>query len=254
MGSPIWGIFLSYRYDTQDSGGVPVVVEDASQLNNQLVTDVAPLVVDATTSVAVPIDPAGVPHSDGPPVASETPSPVLAMDDSQVVDNPPPVGHDNDTSRPIPAVSPTLAGGKRHRSGKAKAFGRSKSRSPLRKDSRRDSSALDDVSSLASSSDESEDLSFDSDLHFSLHSQVLIPENVPLPIEQEHDNLDLVTDNALMDSPLTPITPNLPHSQPGSQPASEPEVSQASEETMFIHSIFKDDSAGLFGKGSTERI
>ena len=139
-------------------------------------------------------------------------------------------------SVPVEGVNPDFAsivGGKRRRSPTRKS---SSPRS--KKDRRRDKSPWGAGSESDSDLNESygsasEDLSFDSDLALGVE-----PENVPLP---DDDKLELANEN--MDSPLTPITPNLPGVLPGRQILPVPEDSQASEETRVITRFFAEDGS-----------
>lgn len=136
-------------------------------------------------------------------------------------------------SVPVEVVKPDFAsivGGKRRRSPTRKS---SSPRS--KKDRRHDKSPCGACSESDSDLEESygsasEDLSVDSDLSLSIE-----PENVPLP---DDDILELANEN--MDSPLTPITPNLPGVLPGRQILPVPEDSQASDETRVITRFFAE--------------
>ncbi len=128
---------------------------------------------------------------------------------------------------------------------------RSRSRSPV-KEGWRDRSPQGTELSTDELSSDIDDFSFDSDLATSLAKEIIRAENVPLPIDDDRDLMDPVTDKTILDPPSTQFTPNLPcDTQERQKFPSEPEHTQASEETRVIAQFFANFQTSLPSEGDS---
>ena len=128
---------------------------------------------------------------------------------------------------------------------------RSRSRSPV-KEGWRDRSPRGTELSTDELSSDIDDFSFDSDLATSLAKEIIRAENVPLPIDDDRDLMDPVTDKTILDPPSTQFTPNLPcDTQERQKFPLEPEDTQASEETSVIAQFFANFQTSLPSEGDS---
>ena len=216
---------------------VPVdqVIPPVVDLDPEVVESVNSVLDAITTASSLPVS---TPVNVGASTSAAGPE-ELVISAKEVV---PPSQRGDVAKSPLRNSKNSIVGSKRRRSP------RSRSVSPVLKDRRRDKSPWGHV--ISSSEDDTsgrgddDDFSFDSDVASGWMRDLAKAASLPIPNDDGDELLDRVMDDDFVDTPSTLIAPNLPCiTQERQHFSSEPEDTQASEESAFIKKIFSSKSS-----------